>query len=575
MSSTPSPSELRVALGRSYIALQSEVPTLVAEQDGRSWLAFAQKEGYHNILLVQDGDEEYLQRWINRSLATDFEHYVMVCGDAVEKRALFDKDYVFECDLPVMSVELASIADKLNFGDNVKVAEAKDREAIADLLGKGFDTTSEAAIAIAAGAGHSSPNVIAFKIEEEGVLLGHLSISIVGDFVGVWSVAISEKARRRGFATTLLNHALAHAAKVGAKYGVLLASEDGATVYSRQGWQVIEKFPLLVTKDAYAQIPEFEPLVNRPWLRIEHGKIAAAIVAEDDKSLVEIGEDNWIVTPESLGFAFCQSRHYAQVLEFTKKVINNGRMADIMLAGHASQFAQRLQDEISLLYDPKTETSTELSHGESTENSTHSAEVQKAAPTLIPEGSMPAMVYDLTRKDDTKLTATSEADSNIRIATIEDRVAVGNVIARAFGGGGEGRGMPGLNHWALGAGNADPSVLDWVMEAEVEGGKKEVVATVTAVVRSHVVHIWGVATHPDHQRKGYSTKLIYKAMAHAKEHAGARMGFLIATKAGRPVYEKMGWRAYEEWTELFYRGKSKPKTTEATESTTENTNTTH
>lgn len=569
MSSTPSSSELRVALGRSYIALQSEVPTLIAEQDGRSWLAFAQKEGYHNILLVQDGDEEYLHRWINRSLATDFEHYVMVCGDAVEKRALFDKDYVYECDLPVMSVELASIADKIKFADNVKLAEAKDREAIADLLGKAFDTTSEAAIAISAGAGHSSPNVVAFKIEEEGELLGHLSISIVGDFVGVWSVAISEKARRRGFATTLLNHALAHALKSGAKYGVLLASEDGANVYSRSGWQTVESFPLLVTKDAYAQIPDFEPMVNRPWLRLEHGKIAASIIAESTDSIVVIGEDNWQVTPPSLGFALCQSRHYSQVLEFTKKVINDGRMVDIMLAGHAAQFAQKLQDEISQFYDPKEEISVENSNTDSTENSSNSAEVKKPVPTLVPDGTMPAMVYDLTRKDDEKLVAHSEGDSNIRIATTEDRVAVGSVIAKAFGGGGGGSRRTGINPWALGAGNADPSVLDWVYEVETEEGKKEVVATVTAIVRSHVVHIWGVATHPSHQRKGYSTKLLYKSMQHAKEHFGARMGFLIATKAGLPVYERMGWRSYEEWVELFHRGKPRPQVTEKAESTTE------
>ena len=540
MASTPSASEYRVALGRSYIALQSEVKTLIAEQDGRSWFAFAQKEAYHNIMLLQDGDDEYLERWMNRALATDFEHYVMVCGDAIEKRKIFEKDYVWECDLPIMTVELASLGDQLKFQDNVQAAVTEDREAIAALLAECFDTTSEAAIAISAGAGHASPNVAAWKIEEDGVILGHLATCVVGDFVSVWSVGISEKARRRGFATALLNHGLAHALKLGAKYGVLLASEDGQNVYARHGWSTLETIPLYVTQDSYAQIPNFEPQVNRQWLRAEHGRIDAAIVSESPHLLCELGEDNWHVVPDSLGFALCQSRHYHQVLEFAKKVIESGRLTYLMLAGHAKQYSEKLLEEISMKYPPKEETVKE-----------NSIEVKKMVPILIPDDAMPAMVYDLLKKDDAVLNSVEKSDTSLRIATIDDRTQIGVVISKAFGGGGAGSRR--LNPYALGAGSSNPNVLNWVLEVEEEG-KKKIVATVTSVVRNKVAHIWGVATHPDYQRKGYSMRLLKRALLHARDEQGARMGFLIATVPGFPVYEKMGWKAYEEWSEFLYRG---------------------
>lgn len=540
-STTPSPHEFRVALGRSYTALQSEVKTLVAEQDGRSWFAFAQKEGYHNILLVQDADEQYLQNWIDRSLATDFEHYVICCGDAIEKRALFDQDYVWECDMPIMTVELSSIPDKLKLADNVQLAEAKDRAAISELLGKGFDTTAEAAIAISAGAGHASPNVAGFKIEEDGEIVGHVSISVVGDFVGVWSVAIAEKARRRGYATALLNHALSHALKLGAKHGVLIASAEGANVYERQGWSVIESFPLLVTKDAYAQLPDFDPLINRPWLRLEHGKIAAAILSESIHLHCDIGEDNWHVVPDSLGFALCQSRHYQQVLDFANKVISVGRMTDLMLAGPAAKFAEKLLADISA---PKEE-----GEAGNSEDST-----VRPSP-LVPDGSMPAMVYDLTKKDDEKLDFKEMPGTTVRGAGVADQKEIGTVISLAFTGnaGREDR----VNPYALGAGNPDPNVLSWILEVEVNGEKK-IASHICTVMRDHVAHIWGVATPPEHQRKGYSSLLLKKALKYLRDEKGARMGFLIATKAGLPVYTRMGWQTFEEWPEFFFSGTHKP-----------------
>jgi len=50
-----------------------------------------------------------------------------------------------------------------------------------------------------------------------------------------------------------------------------------------------------------------------------------------------------------------------------------------------------------------------------------------------------------------------------------------------------------------------------------------------------------VATHPDHQRKGYADAVMRRSLDLAGERAGRRPSVLHATEAGRPVYEKMGY----------------------------------
>ncbi|MCW5962620.1 MAG: GNAT family N-acetyltransferase [Bryobacterales bacterium] len=52
-----------------------------------------------------------------------------------------------------------------------------------------------------------------------------------------------------------------------------------------------------------------------------------------------------------------------------------------------------------------------------------------------------------------------------------------------------------------------------------------------------------VATHPDYQRKGYASLAMRQSLALAAETLGPLPTTLHATEAGRPVYERMGYRA--------------------------------
>jgi GNAT superfamily N-acetyltransferase len=60
-----------------------------------------------------------------------------------------------------------------------------------------------------------------------------------------------------------------------------------------------------------------------------------------------------------------------------------------------------------------------------------------------------------------------------------------------------------------------------------------------------VVGIWSMATPPQHQRKGAGRAALTSALRYHADR-GATLFYLIATDAGRPLYERLGFRAVAE-----------------------------
>ncbi|MBI4889596.1 MAG: GNAT family N-acetyltransferase [Acidobacteria bacterium] len=71
----------------------------------------------------------------------------------------------------------------------------------------------------------------------------------------------------------------------------------------------------------------------------------------------------------------------------------------------------------------------------------------------------------------------------------------------------------------------------------------------TAVVdAARVRYVALVATHPEHQRKGYAEAAMRHALRRALAAGQNQRSYLHASAAGRPVYERMGYRATAEYT---------------------------
>ena len=76
----------------------------------------------------------------------------------------------------------------------------------------------------------------------------------------------------------------------------------------------------------------------------------------------------------------------------------------------------------------------------------------------------------------------------------------------------------------------------------------EPVSTTTVLVVDGVLYVACVATAPGQQRKGYGDAVMRHALAQAGRATGISRTALHATEAGRPVYERMGYRPVNRYT---------------------------
>jgi len=62
-----------------------------------------------------------------------------------------------------------------------------------------------------------------------------------------------------------------------------------------------------------------------------------------------------------------------------------------------------------------------------------------------------------------------------------------------------------------------------------------------------------IETHPDHRRRGLGS-IVMKALASIGAAHVKQKGILVATTAGRALYETLGWQLYSEYTSVVIQG---------------------
>ena len=77
------------------------------------------------------------------------------------------------------------------------------------------------------------------------------------------------------------------------------------------------------------------------------------------------------------------------------------------------------------------------------------------------------------------------------------------------------------------------------------GGKPA--ATALCFTTGNVAGIYIVSTLPEFRRRGFGESMTWRAIAGGRM-AGCRLSYLQASKMGRPIYERMGYRVIEEYS---------------------------
>jgi len=81
-------------------------------------------------------------------------------------------------------------------------------------------------------------------------------------------------------------------------------------------------------------------------------------------------------------------------------------------------------------------------------------------------------------------------------------------------------------------------------------------ATSIRIRTGDIAGIYFVSTLPEFRRRGYGEAMTRRAIADGRT-TGCTLGYLQASKMGRPIYERMGFRVMEEYSE--WKAKPRPE----------------
>lgn len=81
----------------------------------------------------------------------------------------------------------------------------------------------------------------------------------------------------------------------------------------------------------------------------------------------------------------------------------------------------------------------------------------------------------------------------------------------------------------------------WIIE---DGG--QLVSTAITRRVDDSITLWNMATSPRFARRGYGRSIMNHALHQARQD-GAKIGLLMASDAGKPLYDATGWVTIEDW----------------------------
>jgi GNAT superfamily N-acetyltransferase len=144
-------------------------------------------------------------------------------------------------------------------------------------------------------------------------------------------------------------------------------------------------------------------------------------------------------------------------------------------------------------------------------------------------GTTPFMSLDLE-------VAELKEDSRVRLALREDFEAVVALMSETFG-----MDYDTASQGASPLKNPNTKCNIWIIEDDGQ-------PISTAITRrvGDSITLWNMATSPRFVRRGYGRAIMNHALHQARQD-GAKTGLLMASDAGKPLYEATGWVSVEDW----------------------------
>lgn len=491
---------LRNAIGACFLQLQSESPTLEHEQDDLGWLLFCELGAGANYALIQAASPDAVRAWVDRLEKRSFEHYLFLCGAAIQQSSIIEKTYTMWDSLPFMALDLDKYVPSMPIDPRVRVATIQDRAQIVKLIADAFEMDLATQRTFTGSINHASPNVKTFVIEELGHVVATVSTSVVDKVAGIFSMVVDKKMQRRGLGGAVLRAALRYSHSLGAKLAVLYATKVGEPFYKSMGWETLEAWDLWVTSDSYETFEGLNLDANLPFLRLSYGRTLAELVKSVPDLIHDTFEGNWLVMPSALGnnFGLIQSKSRERNQELLNKADSTKRLSHVFQCGHANK--QNLD---------------------------------------LPTGwrqpsSVSAVVIDLAANENRL-----QVDPRVRKATKDDRQDMVTVMAEAFGADEDA-----MQPFTLGADHPSSAVVSWVIEVE-----NKIQGVVTIVIDERAAHCWSLAITKAQRGRGLGKALLFTALRSALE-LNCTMGFTISDPLALPFFVCCGWLALETWTVL-------------------------
>ncbi len=144
-------------------------------------------------------------------------------------------------------------------------------------------------------------------------------------------------------------------------------------------------------------------------------------------------------------------------------------------------------------------------------------------------GTMPLMSLDLEA-------AELKEDSRVRLASKSDFETVVALMSETFR-----MGYDTASQGASPLKNSNTKCDIWIIE---DGGQPIATAITRRVGNS--ITLWNMATSPRFVRKGYGRAIMNHALYQARKD-GAKLGLLMASDAGKLLYDATGWVTIEDW----------------------------